>query len=76
MGFFVVPDDEPAAVSEAGRSDTIPLGRGIEGVRLLVLTGAGEVAGVGEIGEIHVQTSHLALGYLDDEALTRERFVS
>ncbi|HEY2292939.1 MAG TPA: amino acid adenylation domain-containing protein, partial [Thermoanaerobaculia bacterium] len=52
----------------------VPLGRGIDGVDLLVLGRAGEPAGVGELGEICVRTPYLALGYLDDPAGTAERF--
>ena len=46
---------------------TVPVGRGIEGVQLLVVTDAGVLAGIGEEGEIWVRTPHLALGYLDGE---------
>ncbi|MEM1207288.1 MAG: amino acid adenylation domain-containing protein, partial [Acidobacteriota bacterium] len=52
----------------------LPLGRGLDGVQLLVLGDAGRQAGVGEVGEIHVRSHHLALGYTDAE-LTRERFL-
>jgi amino acid adenylation domain-containing protein len=70
MGWHVVPHTprvEPAPV---------PLGRGIDDVQLLVLGGGGRLAGVGELGQIAVRTPHLARGYLDDERLTRERFVA
>ncbi|HKH48447.1 MAG TPA: amino acid adenylation domain-containing protein [Thermoanaerobaculia bacterium] len=69
MGWHVV---DPAAPDD-GRP--VPLGRGIEGAQLLVLTETGRLAGVGEVGEIHIRTPYLALGYLDDPALTRERFL-
>ena len=52
----------------------VPLGRGIDGVDLLVLGRAGEPAGIGELGEIGVRTPYLALGYLDDPFGTAERF--
>ncbi|HEX7239644.1 MAG TPA: amino acid adenylation domain-containing protein, partial [Longimicrobiaceae bacterium] len=55
--------------------EVLPVGRGIEGVQLLVLTPGGAPAGVGEVGEICVRTPHLARGYLHDEPGTRERFV-
>jgi thioesterase domain-containing protein len=65
MGFHVV---------EAAPAGPVPLGRGIEGVQLLVVNAAGELAGAGEEGEILVRTPYLARGYLGDETLTRERF--
>ena len=52
----------------------IPLGRGIDGVDLLVLGRSGRPAGVGELGEICIRTPYLALGYRDDPAGTAERF--
>jgi aryl carrier-like protein len=47
----------------------------MEGTDLLVLTAAGDLAGVGELGEIFLRGPHLARGYLDDPALTAERFL-
>ncbi|HSO38087.1 MAG TPA: amino acid adenylation domain-containing protein [Labilithrix sp.] len=43
----------------------VPIGRGIDGVQLLVLTARGDLAGIDEEGEICVRTPYLALGYLD-----------
>jgi amino acid adenylation domain-containing protein len=45
----------------------VPVGRGIDGVQLLVLNEAGGLAAPGELGEICVRTPYLALGYLDGE---------
>jgi amino acid adenylation domain-containing protein len=56
--------------------ERIPVGRGIDGVQLLVLNAVDRLAGVGELGEICIRTPYLAHGYLGDEALTRERFVA
>jgi hypothetical protein len=61
---------------ESAARDVVPLGRGIRDVQLLVLNGAGELAGTGEVGEIHVRSPHVALGYLDDPASTAERFLA
>jgi amino acid adenylation domain-containing protein len=74
MGFNVV-ETEDERFAEDDRAG-VPVGRGIEGVQLLVLNGAKQPAGVGEAGEIYVRTPYLALGYLNDDALTRERFVT
>ena len=46
----------------------MPIGRGIDGVQLLVLTAGGALATIDEEGEIVVRTPHLARGYLDGEA--------
>jgi amino acid adenylation domain-containing protein/non-ribosomal peptide synthase protein (TIGR01720 family) len=73
MGWHLVDLEIDPIAGDDGRP--LPLGRGIEGVQLLVLTEAGHPAGLGETGEIWIRTPYLALGYLDDEALTRERFL-
>ncbi|HEY0022714.1 MAG TPA: amino acid adenylation domain-containing protein [Longimicrobium sp.] len=70
MGFFRLPADL-AAVGPA-----VPVGRGIDGVDLLVLTPSGTLAGIGERGEIAVRTPYLSRGYLNDAELTSARFVS
>ncbi|HYV13035.1 MAG TPA: amino acid adenylation domain-containing protein [Pyrinomonadaceae bacterium] len=56
--------------------EILPLGHGIEDVQLLVLTPANQLCGIGEPGEIFLRSPHIALGYLGDEALTRERFIT
>ncbi|MEM7587044.1 MAG: amino acid adenylation domain-containing protein, partial [Acidobacteriota bacterium] len=55
--------------------EILPLGRGMRGVDLLVLNPAGGLAGIGELGEIHVRSPHLAVGYPKDSALTGQRFI-
>jgi acyl carrier protein len=50
------------------------VGRGIDGVQLLVLTPAGRLAGVGELGEVVIRTPYLARGYANDAELTAARF--
>jgi amino acid adenylation domain-containing protein len=64
-----IAGDRPAA------PERVPLGRGIPDVQLLVVNGAGSLCGVGELGEVWVRSPHLARGYLDDDELTRSRFV-
>jgi amino acid adenylation domain-containing protein len=55
-------------------SGQIPIGNPIADVQILILNHAGALAGVGELGEIHIRTPHLSQGYANDEILTRERF--
>jgi len=79
VGYFVVPsEDETFSGIERGKSaekEVLPLGRGIMEVQLLVLNAAGQLCGIGEAGEIHFRSPHLARGYLGDETLTHERFI-
>ena len=78
VGYCVVPAGLARAevASPIGPADNaIPIGRGIEDVQLLVLNGAGRLCGIGELGEIHVRSPHLARGYLRDSVLTAERFL-
>lgn len=56
-------------------NDKIPLGQGIEGAQLLVVSEAGPLVGAGEVGEILIRSPYLSLGYWNDPALTREKFV-
>lgn len=60
MSFYVVPGSAP-------QQEQVPIGHGIEGVQLLVLNRAGEIAGAGELGEIYVRTPYLANGYLEPQ---------
>ena len=53
----------------------VPIGKGIEGVEILLLNARGQMTGIGELGEIHIRTPYLAKGYLNDEALTAQRFI-
>ncbi|HEU4562176.1 MAG TPA: amino acid adenylation domain-containing protein, partial [Longimicrobium sp.] len=69
MGCFRLP------AGLAGVGTAVPVGRGIEGVDLLVITPWGTLAGIGELGEIAVRTPYLSRGYLNDAELTAARFV-
>ena len=78
VSFFVyaregaIPDEERGL----SRRDALPLGRGIPGVQLLVRRPDGGLAGLGEVGEIHFRSPHLARGYLGEPELTAQRFVN
>jgi amino acid adenylation domain-containing protein len=73
VGYFVLPPE--TTKSRNGPRDSIPLGKGIQDVQLLVLNSSGNLAGIGEIGEIYFRSPHLARGYLGDDSLTAERFI-
>jgi thioesterase domain-containing protein len=66
----------PSKYQDSWARSVYPLGSGMPDVQLLVLKADGELAGVGELGEIHVRSPHLARGYLGDETLTRDRFLT
>ncbi len=60
MGYFVVDAHT--------MTDPAPVGRGIDGVQLLVLNDADALSAVGEGGEICVRTPYLAIGYVGEAA--------
>jgi len=70
VGYYIVPNHSEAAAREA-----LPLGKGIKDVQLLVLSASQQLCGIGEAGEIHFRSPHLAKAYLGDEMLTNERFI-
>jgi thioesterase domain-containing protein/acyl carrier protein len=61
---------------QSNAKEVLPLGRGIRDVQLLVLNQSRQLCGVGELGEIHFHSPHLAKGYLHDDDLTRARFIA
>jgi amino acid adenylation domain-containing protein len=61
----------------AGDGDPrIPIGRGIDGVDVVVLDGDRRLAPVGVEGEVGVRTRYLSLGYVGDPEGTRQKFVA
>ena len=74
VGYYYIPgdirSDDPLA------KKILPTGRGAKDVQLLLLTSSGELAGIGELGELYVRSPHLAAGYLGDSALTEAHFVT
>ncbi|HYG61368.1 MAG TPA: condensation domain-containing protein, partial [Thermoanaerobaculia bacterium] len=63
-------------VRDGEAPEVYPLGRGMPDVQLLVFNRSGDLAGIGEAGEVGVRSPHLAGGYLGDPGLTAERFVT
>ncbi|WP_086661048.1 non-ribosomal peptide synthetase [Lentzea kentuckyensis] len=54
---------------------TVPIGRPIPNTSAVVLDGAGNLVPVGALGELHIGGVGVAWGYLNQPALTAERFV-
>ena len=69
MGYFIVP-------RTGIKQSVVPVGRGIEDVQLLVLTDELELASIEEVGEIAVRTPYLAVGYLDGEEESEQKFIA
>ena len=62
--------------TQTGKSlERMPLGKGIADTQLLILTENNRLAGVRELGEIHIHTPYLTKGYLGDQVLTEARFI-
>jgi amino acid adenylation domain-containing protein len=71
MGYFIVSKQDDRILSK----ETIPVGKGIADVQLLVLNPQKQLAGIGELGEIYVRTPYLSQGYIGTDELTSERFL-
>lgn len=67
MSYFRVPRETPM--------DVIPVGKGIDDVQILLLNSSGQLAGLGELGEIHIRTRYLSTGYAQDIEQTNARFI-
>src|SRR5215472_9135218 len=74
VGYYEIPTDLSCYESHANR--IVPLGRGAKDVQLLLLNRSGQIAGIGELAELYVRSPHLASGYISDERLTQELFVT
>ncbi|HEU5227978.1 MAG TPA: condensation domain-containing protein, partial [Ktedonobacteraceae bacterium] len=75
VSYFVIPRAENGTAAVSSGKEVIPLGRGLCDVQLLVLNSQQQLAGISELGELYIRSPHLAKGYLDDETLTRQRFI-
>ena len=73
VGYYEITDAD--LVDERMSNKAVPLGKGIKDVQLLVLNKSGQLAAVGELGEIFVRSPHLAAGYLGDDALMQRMFI-
>ena len=71
VAYNVIPADAPLEKARA----ILPVGRGMPNVQLLILNEQGAQAGIGELGEIHVRSPHLAGGYLNEPEISAQRFL-
>jgi len=76
VSYFVVPAAMCEMPANGQAKEILPLGKGIADVQLLVLNKVGQLAGVGELGEIYLRSPHVARGYRGDPALTAARFIA
>jgi amino acid adenylation domain-containing protein len=74
VGYYEITDDD--ILNHPVAKKTVPLGRGIKDVQLLVLNKCGQLAGIGELGEVFVRSPHLAAGYIGDDELTQRMFIT
>jgi amino acid adenylation domain-containing protein len=58
-----MPQDQPAPTSPGAMP--VPVGDGIDGVQLLVMSGCGRPATVGELGEVVIRSRYLSSGYVN-----------
>jgi len=76
MAWFRVPRAaETPQASETALARPIPIGWPIADAQILIMNRVGVLAGSGELGEIYVRTPYLSSGYINDDALTRQRFL-
>lgn len=77
MSYYEIPSrgDEPDFLDKL--KDTVPAGRGMQNVQLLIVDrqDSKRICGVGEVGEIYFRAAGLAEGYLADQQKTDEKFV-
>lgn len=66
---------QPMTVDDCAVPEGIPVGRPVPGGQVVVLREDGTTASTAEVGEICVAGEGLAVGYLNDDGLSRERFV-
>ncbi|MEM7580783.1 MAG: amino acid adenylation domain-containing protein [Cyanobacteria bacterium P01_A01_bin.80] len=69
MGYFIIPQNH------LWSKDTVPLGKGIDDVQLLLLNFKQQLAGIGELAEIYVRTPYLTKGYIGSKELNDQRFI-
>lgn len=66
--YYRVPHDPSPGIQ--------PIGRPLPETEVFIFKGDQMLCGIGEVGEIHIQTPYRSLGYFGQPELTSERFVS
>jgi polyketide synthase PksN len=61
--------------SEAGKAGGVPIGRPLPGESVYILDAYGQPVPVGIPGELHIGGVGLAIGYLNQPELTRQKFI-
>ncbi|OBT58212.1 NRPS-like protein [Pseudogymnoascus sp. 24MN13] len=77
VSYYELPSRAKDADCLEKLKDTVPAGKGMENVQLLVVNreDRNKLCGVGEVGELYVRAAGLAEGYLGDPALNETRFL-
>ncbi|MEZ4646804.1 MAG: thioesterase domain-containing protein [Chloroflexota bacterium] len=74
VSYYIIEESvEELTTSRA--KEIVPLGRGVKDAQLILLNNASQLAGIGEVAEIHMRSHHLALRYQGDDAQTAYRFL-
>jgi amino acid adenylation domain-containing protein len=76
MAYLIVTPQDPTDEEERLLPQSVPLGRPIADVQLLIVNASRQLCGIGEVGEIYIRTPFLAKGYIGEEATNQERFVT
>jgi len=75
VSYLKIPsvNENPSFINQ--QKNIMPAGRGMKDVQLLVVNKAGNLCGVGEVGEIYVRSSGLSEGYLMLPEVTQAKFL-
>ncbi|KAG6125848.1 putative NRPS-like protein biosynthetic cluster [Claviceps purpurea] len=78
VSFYEIPSRAKEPDYLAKLKDTVPAGKGMQNVQLLVVDrqDSKRLCGVGEVGEIYVRAAGLAEGYRGDPALNEKKFLT
>lgn len=76
MGYNIVSLDSYTEDNTFNQiKNNVPVGKGIDGVQLIILNRFRQLAGIGEKGEVFIRTPYLSNGYIGDSKSTDESFI-